>query len=174
MESWGLITSEDKSIMTDQRLRVLAPEWVMLGANRRVETFSKAGPTLPTQMLARQGRTLVKLVRSGGRVIAGTDAPNIPQGIALHVELETYVKAGLTPYEALQTATINAAEALGAGRDIGAIEVGKVADLVVVDGDPLADIRNARKVTIVIQNGRVFPLDALLHQPEARESAGKF
>jgi Tol biopolymer transport system component len=162
METWGLIASEDPSIMTDERLKVLAPEWVMLGARRRVDNFAKNGPAGSTQALAKDGRALVTVVRSGGRVVAGTDSPNTPHGISLQVELETYVKAGLTPFEALQTATVNAAEALGAGKDLGSIEAGKIADLVIVDGNPLTDIRSARRISAVVSNGRLFEVKTLL------------
>jgi len=72
------------------------------------------------------------------------------------------VGAGLSPYEALQSATLAAAEALGAERDLGSIEAGKLADLVILDGDPLADIKNARKVQRVVKNGEVFDLETLL------------
>jgi imidazolonepropionase-like amidohydrolase len=73
----------------------------------------------------------------------------------------SYILAGMTPYEALKAATVNPAQALGL--DAGTIEPGKLADLVVVDGDPLADIANAHKVKRVIANGRVFELNQLLN-----------
>lgn len=103
----------------------------------------------------------------GGRVIAGTDSPINPFGLALHIELELYVFGGLTPYEALRTATVNAAEALGMSSQLGTIEAGKLADLAMVDGDPLADIRNARRVKKVMKDGEVFTLEELLKRPAA-------
>src|SRR5262249_7423995 len=69
---------------------------------------------------------------------------------------------GLTPFEALQTATTIAAEALGAAGDLGSIEPGKLADLVFVEGNPLADIKNARKVRRVMKNGELYGMDVLL------------
>jgi imidazolonepropionase-like amidohydrolase len=87
--------------------------------------------------------------------------------MSLHAELQEYVDAGLTPLQALQAATTVAAEALGAGDDLGTIEVGKIADLAIVNGDPIRDIRAAREVRGVIRGGRYFDLAALgvLEQP---------
>jgi imidazolonepropionase-like amidohydrolase len=102
---------------------------------------------------------VVDVMRAGGVIVAGTDTPN---AINLHAELAAYVKAGMTPYEALKAATVNPAKALAL--DAGTIEPGKLADLVVVDGDPLADITATRKVRRVIANGRVYELNRLLKQ----------
>jgi adenine deaminase len=77
-------------------------------------------------------------------------------------ELQDYVNAGLTPFEALQTATTVAADALGAAGDLGSIGADKLADLVFVDGNPLADIKNARKVRRVMKNGELYSMDVLL------------
>ena len=97
-------------------------------------------------------------MRAGARIVAGTDTPN---AFNLHGELMSYVIAGMTPYEALKAATVNPAEALGI--DAGTIEPGRLADLVIVEGDPLDDIANAHKVKRVIANGRLFEMDELLH-----------
>ena len=78
----------------------------------------------------------------------------MPYGLGLHVELESYVHAGLTPFQALQTATVNAAQALGLGDELGTIEPGKLADLAFLGGDPLLDIRNTRDVKRVMRGGR--------------------
>ena len=96
-------------------------------------------------------------MHAGAKVIAGTDEPN---AFDLHGELETYVLAGMTPYEALKTATVNAAENLNL--DAGSIEPGKLADIVIVDGNPLESIAAAHKVKRVIANGRVYELDDLI------------
>ena len=96
-------------------------------------------------------------MKAGARIVAGTDTPN---AFNLHGELMSYVIAGMTPYEALKAATVNPAEALGI--DAGTIEPGRLADLVVVEGNPLDDIANAHKVKRVIANGRLFEMDELL------------
>jgi len=113
-------------------------------------------PPWPTSLRQNILKGVLKMHRAGVRLLAGTDAPLTPVGITTHLELELAVKAGLTPFEALQMATTVPAELLGVRADIGSIEVGKLADMVVIDGNPLTDIRNARKVKQVIVNGRVY------------------
>ena len=105
---------------------------------------------------------LKSIVAAGGTIVAGTDSPIIPYGLGLHVELESYVHAGLTPFQALQTATINAAKALGLEAELGTIEVGKRADLTFLGSDPLQDIRNTRDVKRVMKGGRAYTLNDLL------------
>jgi hypothetical protein len=106
--------------------------------------------------------TIKALHDAGARIIAGVDSPLVPYGISLHGELEDYVAAGLTPFEALQTATVNTARLLGAEADLGTLQVGKLADLVIVDGDPLVDIKAARRVQTVIKNGEIYQLATLI------------
>jgi len=79
----------------------------------------------------------------------------------LHGEIAEVVTAGLTPSEALVAATSTAAGVLGIDGDVGTIAVGKIADLVLLDADPLIDIRNTRRIWRVIQGGRVVDRDAL-------------
>jgi len=107
---------------------------------------------------------LKAIAAAGGKIIAGTDSPINPYGLALHVEIESYVHAGLTPFQALQTATVNAAQTLGLGDELGTIEIGKVADLAFIGGDPLLDIRNTRDVKRVMKGGRVYTVEELLRR----------
>jgi imidazolonepropionase-like amidohydrolase len=88
----------------------------------------------------------------------------VPYGLGLHVELEAYVHAGMTPFQALQTATVNAAQALGLGDELGTVQPGKLADLAFVGGDPLVDIRHTRDVKRVMKGGRVYAVsDVIKH-----------
>jgi imidazolonepropionase-like amidohydrolase len=99
---------------------------------------------------------LIRGMRAAGtRMLAGTDLPVTAEGSPLHEELALLVEAGLTPMEALQTATRNPAEYLGTLGTEGTVELGKAADLVLLDADPLSDIRNTRRIHAVIVRGRV-------------------
>jgi len=98
--------------------------------------------------------------RAGIRIVAGTDIFFLPQG--LHWDLELLVRAGLSPLEALRTATSNAAAALGLEGRLGCISPGAAADLVVLEADPLEDIRNTQKIYAVIQGGRIIDRASLL------------
>lgn len=114
------------------------------------------------------GKMVMDVMHAGGLIVAGTDTPN---GFNLHGEMESYILAGMTPYEALKAATANSAKALGL--DAGTIEAGKLADIVIVDGNPLQDIANAHKVKRVIANGRLYELDDLLTNSRKTERAAK-
>tara|TARA_R110001606_G_scaffold201756_1_gene349791 strand:+ start:4259 stop:7222 length:2964 start_codon:yes stop_codon:yes gene_type:complete len=99
--------------------------------------------------------TLKRIVDNGGRIVAGTDSPFIPYGASLHKELEIYAEAGLTPAKVIRTATSEAAVAIGVGDFIGSIEPGHLADIAILDADPLANISNVSTVDTVIKNGEV-------------------
>jgi len=101
---------------------------------------------------ARRARaTTAMLAGLGVTVGTGTDIWQIPTGV--HLELEELVAAGLSPARAIRAATGDAARIVGAERDLGTIAVGKRADLVLLDADPLADIRNTRRIRAVVQDG---------------------
>ena len=103
---------------------------------------------------------------AGGRIVAGTDASNqlLVPGLSLHTELVLLVNAGLTPSDAIQTATHNAAQLLGAD-SLGLISPGKVADLVILKSNPLADIHNTRTVQRVMVRGQLYDADSLRAGP---------
>jgi len=110
---------------------------------------------------------------AGVRLLAGTDTP-LPYcfpGFALHDELELLVRAGLSPMEALRTATYNAAKYFGQLDSMGTVERGKVADLVLLDANPLQDIRNTQRIAAVVVGGKIFQraaLQKMLVQAEAK------
>jgi imidazolonepropionase-like amidohydrolase len=84
------------------------------------------------------------------------------------MELEQFVSAGLTPMQAISAATASAARILGAENDLGTVEVGKWADLVILDADPLVDIRNTRRIWQVMHYGRLVDRPAILKAIKSR------
>ena len=104
-----------------------------------------------------------KLHRAGVPMVAGTDWGALP-GHGLHRELEVYVAAGMTPMEAIQSATIVPARAMRLDREVGTVEVGKRADIVIIDGDPLRSIGDIRKVRSVVTAGRMYDANTLWRQ----------
>jgi imidazolonepropionase-like amidohydrolase len=96
--------------------------------------------------------------RAGVHIMAGTDAPlrNSPPGFGLHEELALLVRAGLSPHAALVAATLEPARFLGMQDSLGVVETGKLADLVLLNANPLDDIRNTRRISVVIANGRLY------------------
>jgi imidazolonepropionase-like amidohydrolase len=113
--------------------------------------------------------------KKGVPLLAGTQFEDIgTPGMSLHDELYWFVEGGLSPAEALRTATINPALFLNKEKDLGTVEAGKLADLVLLDANPLEDISNTRKINSVIINGQLLQrkdLNSLLQQ--ARERAKK-
>ena len=107
--------------------------------------------------------------RGGGHLITiGTDAPRLLGGFAYHRDLEAHVAAGIPPVAVLKSATINGARALRVDAALGSIEPGKLADLVIVQGNPLERIEDARNVRLVIKAGEVYDAAELLRQVEGR------
>jgi imidazolonepropionase-like amidohydrolase len=115
------------------------------------------------------------LSEAGVTLLAGTDVgiPTLIPGLSLHEELQLLAEAGLMPLQVLQTATLNPARVMHMSDSLGTIEVGKLADLVLLEANPLADIRNTRRIRAVIADGRLYrraDLDRLL--AEAARSSG--
>ena len=102
-----------------------------------------------------QRKNFTKAVKAGVKMSFGTDAGVCPYDIAAH-QFAFMVKYGMTPMQAIQSATINAADLIGKPEQFGSIRAGKFADLIVVDGDPIADIRQLEHVTFVMKEGVVY------------------
>lgn len=128
-----------------------------------VEEFPRFTSRVRT-LLARYQQLVADMHRAGVRFLAGSDAgpaTGVPLGISLHEELELLVGAGFSPMEALQTATRDPALYFGILTLLGTIEEGKSADLVILDANPLDDIRNTRKISGVVMRGVYFPRQQL-------------
>jgi imidazolonepropionase-like amidohydrolase len=124
-----------------------------------VEQLADAGPPTETSEMVEKAfqkelEVVGALHRAGIPIVAGTDQ-TVP-GHSLHREIELYVQAGFTPMEAIQAATLVPARVMGVEKELGTVEAGKRADLIVIDGDPLADIRNTRNVELVITGGKMY------------------
>lgn len=115
------------------------------------------------------------MFKAGVPMIAGTDAmnPYCFPGFSLHDELAMMVESGLTPLGALQTATINPAKFLGRTEDLGTVEKGKIADLVLLGGDPLQDIHNTTRIQAVWHEGKYFDEAAITQLFEAVKKSAK-
>ena len=118
------------------------------------------------QDAAQAREATLKLFRGGVTLGTGTDIWEIPTGV--HMEMEQLVAAGLTPLQAIHAATGAAARILGADKELGTIEVGKWADLVLLDADPLSDIRNTRRIWNVMHNGQLIDRLAIVKSIKPR------
>jgi len=152
----------DPDLMRDPALADVPPD-VLRKAWDPADIMGRAGWT--PQTLAQFKQTLPVLQRFvgiyaklGGSIAAGTDTPQqfVVPGASLHRELELYVASGLVPAAALRTATRDAAVLLGLQERVGTIDPGMAADFVLLDGDPLADIRNTRRIAMVVKDGTVL------------------
>jgi Tol biopolymer transport system component len=154
--------AEDPGIVDDVRLKTLNPPWqqrAMTTARDRAVSTSQA---VTLENLKQEEETLIAVRRAGGTVVLGTDSPLAGLAILNHLGLRAEVKFGMKPWEALQTATILPARTFGYEKDLGSVEPGKLADLVMVAGDPLRDIRDAARVERVMVGGRTFTIPQLL------------
>jgi imidazolonepropionase-like amidohydrolase len=153
----------------------VAPADVRSGWGDPLEDVKKASP----EQLERfrydyefHAKIVALMQRFGVGLLAGTDTGDdyVLPGFALHDELELLVQAGLTPAQALRTATINPARYFGVEGQVGSIARGKRADMVLLDANPLEDIRNTRQISAVIMRGRILNrkrLDALVKESDS-------
>jgi imidazolonepropionase-like amidohydrolase len=148
-------------------------ERALAGRRRALAAATSEALALNARVAEASARLVGRLHAAGAPILAGTDSFDafcLP-GDALHAELEWLVRGGLTPLAALRAATVAPARFLGRARTQGTIERGRRADLMLLDADPLADIRNTRRIAAVVAGGRVLDraaLDALLAGVRAR------
>ena len=152
-------------------------EWQPRPLNRRLEDPAFAQLFAPTERerwsrsrladgtLAALQDTVMRLVRNGGRVAIGTDAPAAPYGLGVHVDMQLLAAAGIPNDQVLRFATAQGALALGLEQQLGTLEEGKLADFVVLAGDPLARIDDTLTITAVVIGGRWFDRAELLTAP---------
>ena len=164
---------DQPEISKDERLRYVYKSeqdiWNKLLENRNDAVSIETRKQRYRQMLENIG----KMQGVGVPLLAGSDLgnPYIIAGFSLHDELEQMVSSGLTPAEALRTATINPAIYLNMTDSLGIIEKGKLADLVLLDANPLENISNTKKIAGVLVNGRYISreeIKAILQDAEVR------
>ena len=155
---------------SDARTKLIPPRTLDIWKKSRaaqIRALSPQDSRLHVQLLRKSKDFVAQMKNAGAHILAGTDspAPYVFPGTSLHDELQLLVEAGLTPLEALRSATKSPAEFLQTTKDLGTIEEGKFADLVLLDANPLDDIRNTRKIRGVLLRGKFLDratLDNLL------------
>ncbi|MEC9376415.1 MAG: amidohydrolase family protein [Pseudomonadota bacterium] len=131
--------------------------------NRNIDLIRKG--------LRNAGTSLNMMKKNGLNIVAGTDSPIFPYGLALIIELQNYVDSGLSPLEALRTATTNAAKTMGAEQHVGKIAPGMLADLIIIDGNPIQKITDIFNIEGVILNGNYQKIEDLTSLSQANPSA---
>jgi imidazolonepropionase-like amidohydrolase len=156
--SWNeLLGHSSQSSLTSFQPGFAEAPWPLRSSYGSVRNTSDS--TAANRAVRSQLAVIKAMHDAGVRIVAGTDY-GLP-GFSLLRELELYVEAGLTPLEAIRAATAVPADVMGLNREVGTIEAGKRADLVVLDADPLADIHNLRAGHWVVAGGRMFDMTAL-------------
>jgi Amidohydrolase family len=151
---------EDDSLVVDPRVTTLYPPWEYASLESVANAVKATDQTVARENLARQVAQLVAMVRGGGRVITGTDSPIDHTTVSTHMNLRAMVEYGLTPHEALVTATSEPGRFLQ--EPLGQVRAGMLADVIVLGGNPLEDIRQAANVRQVMTNGLLYSVDELL------------
>ena len=152
------------------------PRWRLLRADEHprwqgfLSGYSKADAALGAMRRPVNQQIVSIMHRAGVPILTGTDTPmpGVYPGWSVHEEMAMLVEAGLSPREALRSATILPAQFLGIADTSGSIVVGKRADLVLLDADPAKDIHSSQRIRAVVLDGRLFQrddLDALLEVP---------
>jgi Tol biopolymer transport system component/imidazolonepropionase-like amidohydrolase len=164
----------DSPTMADDRRYGVAPPWeqARLIAARDAALKSGDGAKASTvERTMREEATVKGVLARKGLFIGGTDSPLDLPSTSLHLNLRSQVKYGLAPWQALETVTSIAAKAAGVSKDLGTLEAGKLADLILVDGDPLANIDDVTKVQCVMKNGKLLSVGDIM-KPFVASSIG--
>jgi imidazolonepropionase-like amidohydrolase len=158
------VLTDENQLLADPRLKYIPLPVRQRWQNLFKERLASADESEGFKKRYRKTLEIVgAMYRAKVGILAGTDIfnPYLYPGFSLHDELALLVQAGLTPLEALQTATINPAKFFGKEKELGTIEKGKLADLVLLDANPLEDIGNTQRINAVIVNGRYLPQETL-------------
>ncbi|MEV6167069.1 amidohydrolase family protein [Streptomyces sp. NPDC051954] len=143
----------DPALADDPRVTVLMPPWDT-ALVRQQAALAPTDAQLAT--LSVEMDVYRRILAGGGLIALGTDQPIVPVGLHLHLVLRALHRAGLSPVEALRTATVLPARVFGADADLGTVEEGKLADLTLVDGDPFTDFATLIRTPAVLRGGVLF------------------
>uniref|UniRef100_UPI003F490EE9 amidohydrolase family protein n=1 Tax=Actinomadura sp. CA-154981 TaxID=3240037 RepID=UPI003F490EE9 len=146
----------------DPRMTKLLSAKEYEGFRTGVEAATAKEPVAELALVKHQTETVRRLIERGAQVAVGTDSPLAPFAIYYHLNLQAMVRYGITPITALRAATSGGARTLGLSAHLGTVERGKLADLVLVKGNPLEDITAAAAVRQVIVGGRVYKVSDLV------------
>jgi imidazolonepropionase-like amidohydrolase len=161
----GVASVEHATLIDDEGIALAKQHGTYLDMDIYDEECIQSDPTIPADFLEHdkglgelQRQNFRKAVRAGVKMAFGTDAGVCPHGINAR-QFAYMVKYGMTPMQAIQSATVNAADLIGHSELFGSITAGKSADIIAVHGDPLADIRTLESVSFVMKEGRIYKQD---------------
>jgi len=160
--SASALYAEDPKIVDDPRIATLNTPWALKIMQQARDRAVATDQTTTLENLKAEEATLAAILHGGGTVAMGTDSPLAGLAILNHLGLRAEVKYGLQPWEALQTVTLGAARTFGYEKDLGSLEAGKLADLILVSGEPLRDIKDAAKIQQVMVDGRLYSIPELM------------
>jgi Tol biopolymer transport system component len=163
--------ADDPAMVTDPRQQ-LAPPWENKRLRTAVETATHTDISPLWHHLKDEEATVGHVFRNGGFILAGTDSPLDIPATSLHLNLRAQVKYGLAPWQALETATSLPAKAYGLESDLGTLESGHLADLIIVAGDPLKNINDVTRVQCVAKNGKLQSVADIM-APFAKSNIGE-
>jgi Tol biopolymer transport system component len=162
--------AEDPGMATDPR-QGIAPPWEHKRLATAVATAQKDDGGTAYQHLKDEEVTVADDFRKGGLILAGTDSPLDIPATSLHLNLRAQVKFGMQPWQSLETVTYLPAKAYGLTKDLGTLDPGHLADLIITAGDPLKNIDDVARVQCVMKNGFLWSVSEVA-APFAKVSAG--
>jgi Tol biopolymer transport system component len=164
--------ADDPGMAADPR-QAVAPPWENQRLRTALEAVTRTDIAPALQHLKEEESTVAETYRRGGLILAGTDSPLDIPATSLHLNLRAQVKqGGLAPWQALETATSLPARAYGLSKDLGTLEPGHLADLIIVDGDPLKNIDDLARVRCVAKNGKLQSVASIM-EPFAKSDIGE-
>lgn len=162
----------DLRFLDEPLIAEMTPPWFLTElraeATKTLGELEKKDAEQSSAGLDEMKRNVKKLMDAGVLVAAGTDAPypGVFQGEAIHHELELLVEAGMTPLQAIRMATYNGAQIMHAEQEWGSLQAGRVANLVIVSGNPAVRVGDSRKIDMVILNGKILDRSSLRYDPK--------